>query len=102
MKLFFVLAAVAAISSFTMIFYYILNIFIFIKFSFRYNNKNPVASLDRLNYLPQFIKDWVKLIEKMSKYEDNGYFIEFYLRLIIVYLLIFLMSVTILIKLVSV
>jgi hypothetical protein len=97
MKLFFVLAA---ISSFIMSFYYILNIFLFIKFS----NKNPVAAevLNRLNYLPQFIKDWVKFIEKMGKYEDNGYYIEFYLRLIVVYLLILIMCVTILIKLVSV
>jgi hypothetical protein len=98
MKLFFVLGS---ISSFIMSFYYILNIFLFIKFS---KNKNPVAAevQDRLNYLPQFIKDWVKFIEKMSKYEDNGYYIEFYLRLIVLYLLIFLMCVTILIKLVSV
>jgi hypothetical protein len=75
-----------------MSFYYILNIFLFIKFS----NKNPIAAevQDSLNYLPQFIKDcWrsLKFIEKMSKYEDKGYYIEFYLRLIIVYLLIFLM-----------
>lgn len=87
-KLFLVLGS---ISSFIMSFYYILNIFLFIKFS----NKNPIAAevQDRLNYLPQFIKDWVKFIEKMSKYEDKGYYIEFYLRLIIVYLLIFLMCV---------
>jgi hypothetical protein len=97
MKLFFVLGS---ISSFIMSFYYILNIFLFIKFS----NKKPVTAevQDRLNYLPQFIKDWVKFIEKMSKYEDKEYYIEFYLRLIVLYLLIFLMCVTILIKLVSV
>jgi hypothetical protein len=98
MKLFFVLGS---ISSFIIILYYILNIFLFIKFS---NNKNPVSAevQDRLNYLPQFIKDWVKLIEKMSKYEEKGYFIEFYLRLIVLYLLIFLMCVILLIKLISV
>ena len=98
MKLFFVLGS---ISSFITILYYILNIFLFIKFS---NNKNPVTAevQDRLNYLPQFIKDWVKLIEKMSKYEEKGYFIEFYLRMIVLYLLIFLMCVILLIKLISV
>jgi hypothetical protein len=110
MKLFFVLGS---ISSFILSFYYILNIFLFIKFS---QNKNPVGTVayaipsttgenpvvqDRLKYLPQFIKDWVKFIEKMSKYEDKGYYIEFYLRLIILYLLIFLMCITILIKLVG-
>ena len=76
-----------------MICYYILNIFLFINFS---KIKNPVADKEvqnRLNYLPPFIQDWVKFIEKMSKYEDNGYYLEFYLRLIIVYLLIFLMCV---------
>ena|ERR1700742_5355683 len=86
-KSFFVLGS---ISSFFMIFYYILNIFLVIRFS---QNKNPVEVQKRLSYLPQFIQDWVKPIEKMSKCEDNGYFIEFYLRLIIVYLLIFLMCV---------
>ena len=96
LKSFFVLGS---ISSFFMIFYYILNIFLVIRFS---QNKNPVEVQKRLSYLPQFIQDWVKPIEKMSKHEDNGYFIEFYLRLIIVYLLIFLMCVIILIKLVSV
>jgi len=90
MKLFFVLGS---ISSFLMSFYYILNIFLFINFS---KNKNPVADKEvqnRLNYLPPFIQDWVKFIEKMSKYEDNGYYLEFYLRLIIVYLLIFLICI---------
>ena len=101
MKLFFVLGS---ISSFIISLFYIINIFLFIKFS---QNKNTVPAgakplvQDRLNYLPQFIKVWVKFIEKMSKYEDKGYFIEFYLRLIILYLLIFLMCVTILIKLVG-
>lgn len=121
MRLFFVLGS---ISSFLMVCYYILNIYLFINFS----NKNIVASKpsngeasckaasrelasllqlyscseaavtaaakllqDRLNYLPKFIQDWVKFIEEMSKYEDKGYYIEFYLRLIIVYLLVFLM-----------
>lgn len=95
-KLFFVLGS---ISSFSMILYYILSIFLFIKFS---QDKNPVEEQKPLSHLPQFIQDWIKLLKKMSKYEDNGYFIQFYLRLIILFLLIFLMCVTILILLVSV
>lgn len=71
-----------------------MNIYLYINFSSQLANRIKIPK-----YLPQFILDWLNFIEKMSKYEDKGFYIKFYLRLIIVYLLIFLMCISILIML---
>ena len=80
-KLFFILGS---ISSSIMIGYYILNIYFFIMFSREKINRNI--------YLPQFILDWLKFIQKISKYENKGLYIEFYFRLILVYIFILLLT----------
>jgi len=88
LKIFFV---IGSISSMMIIFYYLFNIYIYINYS---NNKikTPI-------YLPQFMINWVSLIERMSKYEDKGVFIKFYIKLILLYLIIFILCISILFKL---
>lgn len=85
-KLFFILGS---ISSFILIAYYAITIYLFILFS---KNKISVPI-----YYPQFILDWLKSIQHMSKYAAmRGLYIEFYFRLILVYLFILLLTLFIL------
>ena len=89
-KLFFFLGS---ISSFILICYYIINIYLYIMFS-----------QEKLNisiYLPSFILGWVKNIQEISKEENKSFYIEFYLRLIFVYMFILFLCLYILYLLIT-
>ena len=56
-------------------------------------------SQEKLNisiYLPSFILGWVKNIQEISKEENKSFYIEFYLRLIFVYMFILFLCLYIL------
>ncbi|YP_001504353.1 orf322 (mitochondrion) [Pleurotus ostreatus] len=80
-KIFFIFGL---ISSLFMILYYICTIYLFIMFSKKKISK-PI-------YLPEFILNWIDEIHKMSFIKNKGFFIEFYFRLIMVYLFIFVLT----------
>ena len=84
-KLFFFLGS---ISSFILICYYIINIYLYIMFS--------QEKLNIFIYLPSFILGWVKNIQEISKEENKSFYIEFYLRLIFVYMFILFLCLYIL------
>ena len=84
-KLFFFLGS---ISSFILICYYIISIYLYIMFS--------QEKLNIFIYLPSFILGWVKNIQEISKEENKSFYIEFYLRLIFVYMFILFLCLYIL------
>ena len=74
--------------SILMIFYSIISLILFIMFS---KNKLTISE-----YLPISIINWLKSIEEISKLNNKGYFIEYYLRLVLIYVfLVFLFLFTI-------
>ena len=74
--------------SILMIFYYLISLILFIMFS---KNKFTISE-----YLPISIINWLKSIEEISKLNNKGYFIEYYLRLMLLYVfLVFLFLFTI-------
>lgn len=87
-KLFFIFGS---ISSFILIWYYIFSLYLFIMFS-KEKLSIPI-------YLPLFILDWLKSIQEISKSELKGLYIEFYLRLILIYILVLVLVLFILYKL---
>ena len=80
-KIFFIFSF---ISNLFLICYYICTIYLFIMFSKKKISK-PI-------YLPEFILNWIDDIHKMSSMKNKGFFIEFYFRLIMVY--IFILALT--------
>lgn len=87
-KLFF---KIGAISCLFIIIYYIVTIFMFIMLS-----KEKIFATQVPIYLPQFILDWIKFLKRISSYPDKGIFIEFYLRLIFIYIFILIITLYVL------
>ena len=87
-KLFF---KIGAISCLFVIIYYIVTIFMFIMLS-----KEKIFATQVPIYLPQFILDWIKFLKRISTYPDKGIFIEFYLRLIFIYIFILIITLYVL------
>uniref|UniRef100_UPI0030FEBCBF hypothetical protein n=1 Tax=Singerocybe alboinfundibuliformis TaxID=1346812 RepID=UPI0030FEBCBF len=63
----------------------ILNLYLFYMFS---KDKIKISE-----YLPQFILDWLNQIKNISKAEEKGIFIQFYLTNILVYLFILILCI---------
>ena len=63
----------------------ILSLFLFIMFS-KYNWNKPV-------HLPQFLLNWIEPLYKLSQENNKGYLISLFLREIILYLILLVISI---------
>jgi hypothetical protein len=67
------------------LFYYIVNLFLYLRFA---KNKIEISE-----YLPHSILSWLKEIKEISKSKHKGLYIEIYLRNILIYLVIILIYI---------